>query len=83
MNTYVPAGASCSVPSIVNFARPLATKYSSWWASLGSSVWGSTTSSPAAPAVYALQPKARTPSVSLTGRHVRLPGPGTDSIWSR
>ncbi len=44
---------------------------------------GSTTSWPASPAVYALHPNARTPSVSRTGCQVRLPGPGIDSSWSR
>src|SRR6476646_5481393 len=83
MNTYVPAGASCSEPSIVNVARPPATKYSSSCASAGSSVCGSTTSSPALAAVYALHPNARIPSVARTGRHVRLPGPGIDSSSSR
>ena len=47
---------------------------------VGSSVCGSTTSRPASSAMYALQPKARMPSVYLTGSQVRLSGPGRPSI---
>ena len=56
MNTYVPAGASCSSPSIVNVARPIGDEVQLLVAAGGisvSSVWGSTTSWPASlAAVY-------------------------------
>ena len=77
--TYVPAGAWKLSSSSVNVAEPRATKYSSSWPE-PSSVWGSTTSSPALRATYALVPNAPIPSSWRTGSQRSGPGQGLDVV---